>query len=278
MHLLASLASLLPTLVSSSSLGLLQAEEHADRIAEDVEILRRLLVQAIGPAEADSVFFGDIPLQGNSNNPLTVRLLRSTSTLSGRLAAGERVKHSRAFHLPGTGVFYSFDLELPLALAADSRSDDEKDDVESDWERVRREVRSGTSGNQPVLRFDQFVSQEEGRWEVDRDAKEHAIDAVLKTLAQHGQRLSGLDPGDSITVALHVEGSGSAPGAVYSVLGENEEDDANAQGRGLFWASVYAGQSAPERVVIQVPFDALRAGTNGAGFEEVKRRAIVHRY
>ncbi len=274
MLLLASVAALfVPPLLSTAPPAPQEEEKGTSKVAEDVEILRRLLVQAIDPARDDNVFF---PLQKGFNEALNLSL-RSSVAISDYLAVGQRVSHSRGFHLPGAGIFYSFDLELPLTLTAGPSSAGERGGIENDWERMRREVRSGTSGDRTLqLGFGQ--AQEEGRWEIDRDAREQAIDAVLKTLAKHGRRLGELDPGDSITVALHIEGSGSIPGTLYSVLDENEEDDTVAQAQNLFWGSVAARQAAPERVVIQVPFDALRAGEDGGGFEEVKRRAVVHRY
>ncbi len=250
-----------------------EESQRLEEVAEDVEILRRLLVQALEPERSGTLFDPD-------TGALSLMGLTASQSVVTYYAGSQRAGRSRGFRVPGNGVFYSFDLELPVALEQEAASREGSTAAQDDdWERTRREVRGGTSEDTRAvyqIYFDAALrAGSQGRWGIDPKAREEAVDAVLRILAKHGSRLRGIAPGETIVVALFIEGSSGASPRLTRT-GRAQEQTAKDGTSAL--TNLLAQQAPPEHLVIQVPFDALRGSTNGAGLEELRRRASIDRY
>jgi hypothetical protein len=259
----------LPLSAPSALQGTPSAPDTTAEAVEDVEVLRRLLVEAIEPAREYA--------HTDANGDLYMRNLTVTDSILTFYAGRERVASSRGYLVPGSGAFYSLDVRLPVVAADASEAPvDGKEPREDEWERTRRAVREGSEPRTPHLARELGWNAEGDakyaqRLAIDEDARDEVVDAVLATLAKHGSRLRGLASGDDVAVALYVEGSGNdgswVSGADGKMLGTVKEST-------TLWRSMIAQRAPPEHVVVRIPFDALRSGS----LAEVRRAAQVQRY
>lgn len=266
-----------------------------DSVAHEVEVMRRLLVKSIGVVPGESVNdAGAFTMVGN---------WASFSThlpLQGQLAQGSPtvVTHSRGFRVPGTGVIYTMDVQVPARAVAGVPVEEPEEGVDEafgadEWEAAARDVRGDTAkGSAEVLLAARVTASRRiigfpastATWELDPDALDQVIEAVLGTLARHGTRIGNLRDDESITVALQVTASSSSypwrtslwPTSV--AVGEDEDQWAV----GNYWLSAAANQAraALERtVVMQLSRKILGelAGSKTVG-ADVRKRALVHSY
>jgi hypothetical protein len=243
--------------------------------AEGVEILRRILVEALNETAPD---------QHGSAQRFGYRMrlfenLKDDHLVTGLWAADQDVTHSRGFHVPGAGVFFALDVRVPLVHAEPTPIDGQGDGEEDDeWERIKSEVRRGTSAGTGLVdgRAIQVWKgpEEHGTLTLDRDAIRRIEDAVLRTLARHASRVEGLASGDAITVALHLSGSGSLP----VVLGQPDTDEDSEELESYqAWAFLAGGETPERHLVIRVSFADL-AGSGESGLERLRQRALIHEY
>lgn len=257
--------------VSSGAIAL--EDSTTEQAAEDVEIMRRLLVHAID----ETAPAGDEPgkvrfLTGGlaEGQPITGPL---TSFYS--FSNASVVTHSRGFHVPGTGAIFAIDARVPVvAVEPYTAKEDGEERADDDWERIRREVRTGKTETQAGAFKVQFRGTPT-KWELDPDAIDDIERAVLQTLARHGGRIAALDEAEDITVALYLHQGTTVSetgvfGYAFNVGSDDEDDDETA------WTTL-AGRTAPaQRLILRVRVaDLLRAGKDG---RELRERAFVSRY
>ena len=260
------------------------AQRDDSATAEDVEILRRLLVEAINATrEKRTAWRVNAPTVVDTN--LTFgQVLPFTGALSsfyslGGGVLGRPVTHSRGFHVPGTGALYCIDAQLPVVqVESEEEPEAEEEQADDDWERIRRQVRIGRAegsdeGEGTAFAFTYaLVAKPERHFAIDPDAIDRVERAVLRTLARHGTRVQGLRGNECITVALHLQPV-SHTSAAYI-----QPDDADEPGQTV-WSLVGASQARAVSLVIQVSCDDIeRLAPNGSGLKELRRRALVHRY
>ncbi len=245
-----------------------RAVENPERTAEDIEVMRRLLVKEIG-----SVIDAD-----TTSNAQGYTVLHFYSSSVGSRTA---VTHSRGYHVPGLGAVFSLDLSLPLS-EVEVVPEDEEDEPRADdeWEDTRREVlggRGGSSGPHEYIgsgALGQLKKMRAKNYEIDPDEIDDVVDSVVKTVARHGSRIRGLARGDVITVAMYVTSSGLQPVAIAD---PGEGDDQVA----TIWSTVSGSAlRAPDvRIVVQVPIgDALAYIDDRIDGRELRERSVVHRY
>jgi hypothetical protein len=275
------------TLTLTALLALVAAQDEprprtTDSAPEDVEIMRRLLVEAIDKTRTTGVRWRvDTPLRVGGELSVVSGL-----TLSPDGSGGGVVTHSRGFQAPGLGALFSIDAQVPTvqAGAPESTADDspEKDDA---WERVKRQIQTGrkeadetdpllgTIHDRSALLLTTLGRANQRAWTLDPEAMQAVTDAVLETLATHGKRIRELKDRDSITVAIHFTPTNTTP---YISGTHVDSDDASALWGN--WVSIYGASQAPaQRVVIQIPFGDLQA-LNGGGAGQLRRTAGIHRY
>jgi hypothetical protein len=274
-------AALLAPVPLQAGAGLATTPQTTPATAEGIEILRRVLADAL-----DGAFQGE---RGQErvlfNSPGAPGVEGLVTTL---WAGQQTVQHARAFHLPGAGLFFALDVSLPVVkkAAEEPGTDPPQDD---EWERVRREVRGSGSGFRLGGRL-QMTSRVVG--EIDPKAIEQATDLVLRTLARHVGRIEGLGAHESVTVALRLSGrdrswlhewSQDDPHAFEPQTFEVEPDGARGEGAPAqtraFSAYVLAtGQEVRDQnLVLQVTLaDLARAAS--ATPEELRRAARINRY
>jgi len=252
-------------------------DSTTEQAAEDVEIMRRLLVRAIdatapGKEEPGKVGFltggltGTAPITGPLTGPLTSFYRFSSSSV---------VTHSRGFHAPGTGAIFAIDAQVPLVAVEPYAADEEEEErADDDWDRVRREVRTGKTETEGSVFKVQFRGAPT-KWQLDPDAIEDIERAVLETLARHGGRIAGLDEAEDITVALYLhQGATVSETGVFGYafdVGSDDEDDGETA-----WTTL-VGRTAPaQRLILRARVgDVRRAGKDG---RELRERALVSRY
>jgi hypothetical protein len=237
--------------------------------AEGAEILRRILVDALDDAFA----------RGDEGDKALRFLWADRGT----------VQHSRVFHLPEVGLFFSLDAALPVVTreaekGAADRSERAKDD---EWERARRAVRGGGEGEGHVyLLHDRKIKDRE----IDPKAIDQTVDLVLRTVARHAARIEGLAPKETLTVALRLSGRGNTTwsrsgfefddGDDEGELGpraevEREQGDLGMYAYGL---AIAGGSSAREQnLVIRIALADL-AGYAEGSLEALRQRAQINRY
>jgi len=258
---------LLITLASSVQFPSTPREvEVSSRTAEDVEIMRRILVDGLDAALPDvgGARFGD---------------LASTEafvyTVAGGVAGNSTVQRSHGWYLPQAGALFTFDLRLPVVDAPEEASDDEDVAQEDDvWSRTAREVRSGVDGQSGGgvarvttrgLGFAQEVQQR--RKVLDPDAIAKVRDAVLERLARHGSRIEGLGSSDTITVALLLRGQ---EGLAYTT-------DGSAQNVAWLFDAA-AARTAVRHMVIRVPASELASANGSVDVDRLRERSLVAVY
>lgn len=267
----------LAAVAAVASFGAFAPEDSTtEQAAEDVEIMRRLLVHAIDETAPDGEEPGKVRfLTGGlaEGQPITGPL---TSFYS--FSSASVVTHSRGFHVPGTGAIFAIDARVPVvAVEPYAAKEDDQEQGDDDWERIRREVRTGKTETRGGA-FGAFKVQFRGtptKWELDPDAIEDIERAVLETLARHGGRIAALDEAEDITVALYLhQGTTVSETGVFGYafnVGSDDEDDEETA-----WTTM-AGRTAPaQRLILRVRVaDLLRAGKDG---RELRERAFVSRY
>ena len=241
-------------------------QDTTDATAEGIEILRRILVDALAQSASDRTkpqttfqtrLFGRL-----HENELVTQLWSGDGTVS----------HSRGFHLPGEGVFFCLDVGIPLVEGSEpppaAEEEAERDD---EWERTREKVRKGTTGDgiyTGVWKSDVLEPQRRNL-ELDPEAIREIEDVTLRTLARHASRIEGLSPNNTITVAFHLSGSGSMP---MFVAPDDEERDVK-------WLTLDSFQGVEKRLVIRVALSDLTGlGVDGTGIDRVRQRARVYEY
>ncbi|HEX6885293.1 MAG TPA: hypothetical protein VF530_18105 [Planctomycetota bacterium] len=273
-------AALLAPVPLQAGAGLATTPQTTPATAEGIEILRRVLADAL-----DDAFQGE---RGQErvlfNSPSTPGVEGLVTTL---WAGQQTVQHARAFHLPGAGLFFALDVSLPVVKkAAEAPTSDQPQDDE--WERARRELR----GSGPGYRLRALPMAEKVVGEIDPQAIEQATDLVLRTLARHVNRIEGLGAQESVTVALRLSGrdrswlhewSHDDPHTIEPGAFELEPDGARGEGARAqtraFSAYVLAtGQEVRDQnLVLQVALaDLARAAS--ATPEELRRAARINRY
>jgi hypothetical protein len=249
----------------------------SETTAEGVEVLRLILAESLDKAFRDE-------REGTTQ----VHEYRRMEGLVTTLWAGDQtVQHSRAFHLPDVGIFFSLDAALPVVEKKEVKEEPApvekpKDD---EWEEMRRKVRGdtrdfpGSVARQRSLRVKQS--------EIDPRAIEQVTDLVLKTVARHATRVEGLAPQETITVALRLSGRGHGFWATSLPDGTTDGEDpavawadeeAKGEFPGLFAFTLAGGASAREQnLVIRVALSDL-AGYADGGLERLRQRALINRY
>lgn len=234
--------------------------------AEDVEVLRRLLVKGLMPETTDARaldLYKDAQALGTYDRLISTReeLLQDLS-LS---VQGSNVQHSRGFHVPGAGLFYCIELSVPAAAKTETAPNGQPDQSD-EWASTQQEVRNRQQGGSTFTGFFRLDTQFTTTWVLDAAAVDKAIEQVIQTLAEHGTRVRGLGPTDAITVALHVS-AGSWPSANASM----QED---------YLGSLVAYSAArEERVVVRIPRSALQGyADKHVSWSQLRAAAEVSRY
>ena len=266
---------LIPLLVSSGHAPAQQDQVRAtpvERTAEDIEVLRRLIVQEISEQQKTDNSQPTVFSSGQ-NMGYTFRSLNDF-TITG---ASRYVTNSRAFHIPSQGVFFSLDVQLPVIEAKPQQKEPvvEKSEAEEEWDRIRSEVRTGVSSRRNPFKQDSLfgVAREDNRtWELDPEAIDDVENAVLRILARHAGRIDGLQDSDRITVALHMTGS---EGSFYVQTDENDEECTTS----IAWlGGALAARRAPaQKLILQIPVSEVRRGDLNGG-SELRQRALIHAY
>jgi len=260
-------------------------QETSEATAEGIEILRRILAQTIeealpqsDPAQEDGRFsFFD-----SSHEGLVTQLWGSE----------RRVSRSRGFHLPGSGVLFTLDVEVPVVTSEPPAQPEKKTTSEhdDDWDKVKREVRSGQEpGATSWAGVYTGRARQPEHVELDPKAIDRIVEALLKTLARHAARIEGLTPQDSIIVALQLSGGGEA--AVWTtseprlapgkgLLDDGEpEDDTDAGHAVRVYGNVLnliGRQQPPEQhLVLRVSLADLTAE---GGLARLTPRVKINRY
>lgn len=246
--------------------------DAADRTAEDVETMRRLLVKELGEVASPGV----------------VGTPRKTGffTVVSSFGASSSVEHSDGFHVPGMGALFTLELTLPtreLEAEPDAEEQEPRDDDE--WEAARLEA-LGVSKRSPGS-FEYVAGTSLGkirelrskRFEIDPEAIDRVVDGVLRTLGRHGRRIRGLGQNDSITVALRLRASSDSP--LSYVVTDTEAGDDDAEPAIVNWSTPFLiGANTPDqRVVVRLRLSDLAGYIDDLpDSRDLRQRALVHRY
>jgi hypothetical protein len=276
------------TLLAAASLCGSPAQVQArpttsEATAEGAEILRRILVDALGDA-LNRKGKGKTNAEGRGEST-DVQELHRLGVVTTLFAEGETVQHSRVFHLPDVGLFFALDAALPVvSKERDEREPDKAGKSKDDeWERARSELRGGYVGGEGGVFLRRYESAKEA--EIDPKAIEQVIEQVLKTLARHAARIEGLTQRETITVALRLSGRGR------TLWGSDGEELEEGRGEAHAWTTdeegelprafsfvLAGGASAREQnLVIRIALADL-AGFAEGGLEPLRQRAQINRY
>lgn len=264
------------------------APDTSAATAEGIEVLRRILVENLDNAfapkdtrDTHNKADDDKPDQGNG---FAYRSLFENNALVTTLWSGNQtVSSSRGFHAPGLGVFFALDAALPVVVqeqkgASGHGGEPNKDD---EWESMRRQVRSSDEGPL-VLRSREVTDMRDAQ--IDPQAIDQTVDAVLKTLARHASRIEGLAANDQITVALHISGRnrmflGDAGDGLHRSFSYSLNGDSDKGETKPFETLVLAGGTGAveKNLVIRVALADLVAGADG-NLDRLRQRAQINRY
>jgi hypothetical protein len=256
------------------------APRTSEDTAEGAEILRRILVDAL-----DDTFGRKEKEDGGSTTK--IRTLERFGVVTTLWAGRETVQHSRVFHMPDVGLFFSIDAALPVVSKEDDKGAADKDKgakiKDDEWERARRAVRNGGDGN--VFTFRNSPTKE---WDIDPRAIDQVVDQVLRTVARHAARVEGLTPRETITVALRLSGRGhgfwsgngwtDGDGDREGERGAHVDDDEEGLAAEGYNYVLAGGTSAREQnLVIRVALSDLTSYSEG-NIETLRQRAQINRY
>ena len=242
--------------------------------AEGIEILRRVLIEALDKAFVE---------QPARDRVLFNKDFQTNGLFTSLWAGGQTVQHARAFHMPEVGLFFALDLSLPVVKKEGEPGSDQPENDE--WERARREVRGAPDG----VRLRVIQREGESLGEIDPKAIDQVTDLVLRTLARHVSRIEGLGSHETVTVALRLSGrdrswlhewSEDDPHGLKALDEEAPEVDEPEQARSMaFSAYVLAtGHEVREQnLVLRIPLADLK-GAEQATPEQLRRTARVNRY
>ncbi len=262
---------LLPILVSTGYAPANQVPPAttAKSTLEDIEVLRRLMVQEISDHDANNQ---PLVYSGGQGLNYTFRSLGDVSVGG----VGKSVAQSRAFHLPGQGVFFSLEVQLPV-IEAEAITDDEpvveKNEAEEEWDRARTQVRTGVSSRRSLFKSEFFgVTEKDDRtWKIDPAAIVDVEQGILRILARHAGRVEGLGNSDLVTVALHMSGSES------SWIVQTNDDDEECTSIGWLGGALAARRAPTKKLIVQVSMAELRRGDLNGG-SKLRERARIHSY
>ena len=238
-------------------------------VALDIEILRRLLIQAVDQTSPED---DGVEVRSSWPNTLSTSAARQAFNYSFFTNKAGRVAHSvgyaRGFHMPGLGAVYHMDVTLPVVEVEPPRESESEEDYADDvWRQMEREVQGGDQSNTAYSSLLFAVRDaNQKHYAIDEDAIEEVRDAVIATVARHGRRIEVLRQDEDIVVSLRIT-PGHAP-MVYTSTNDDEEEG------NVSWLTGYAALSAePVNVVIRLPRVDLDGDPDAA-----RRRATVHRY
>jgi hypothetical protein len=179
---------------------------------EDIEIYRRLLTRSLMPFTSgeqrstlanQTTFLRLVTPTVVTNEHPTDRFLNQgkSQSPSERFFTHDKPNphadieyHSlrvEGVRLPQGGIVFTADVPGKLTLPATKKPEKQRPQL-SDWERVRLEFRG---------------EKVEVAAKTDRQDQPHVVDAVLHSLAENGQHLSGLTPDQNVTVVLTFRGA-----------------------------------------------------------------------
>ena len=247
-----------------------QATSELERRAEDVEIMRRLLVQAIGgnqerpeqPALAPSGLPGTSLgwLQGLYGDrrgawSTAIDLGGGRSQWSSPVASRRpQVLHARGFVAPNSQVIFALDVRVPgVWISSVSEPETAPADPADDWSRVERQVRGSESAPEPSERpaegaaadassaFLSAVRATQTHWlRCDPQLLAEVRGKVMEVIARHGRRIDGLSTVGTLTVALRFSAyAGTMAGA--------QEETRDASEMAAWLSVVGARQQAASR-------------------------------
>jgi len=247
--------------------------------AEGAEILRRILVDALDDGFARKQKEDD---ESTTHFREFDRRGFVTTLWSNR----ETIQHSRVFHLPEVGLFFSFDAALPVVSREEEKGVADKGGKAKDdeWERARRAVRGGGDANVLMLGVHKSKNSE-----IDPKAIDQVIDLVLRTVARHASRVEGLTPRETLTIALRLSGrertvwsgddwddDGEHEGALEGRVRTDGDEGELASGAYSF---VFAGGSSAreQNLVLRIALSDLTGYSEG-GLDSLRQRAQINRY
>jgi len=256
------------------------AREHDfEALAEDVEVMRRILVESLrdhyeamatvdAPEAAalqqrKTALEQDLSVAAREGYLLTHPGISGPNSVLARYrAVAGQVAHAdefraQGFCIPGSGVFFTLDVAVPLKMVKEPAPNDENASTDA-WEAAKRAVQQGaplaprTAGAKPE------------RWVMDPDATAGVIDAILDAIAEHGWRIEQLRPSEVITVAVRFTAPGGGGHGGFSRGRASREYDRalDLLIRSQSDASAARGVT-PRHVMIQASkknLDAIHAG------------------
>lgn len=237
-------------------------------MTEDVEIMGRILTKAVAVHYAGisgtTVQFPQ-PSPKKRAGSASGKALVTTLGLYNRVLA-DRVStpdlNMRGFYVPGSGVFFVFDVRARTVLMAKTEKEEAKGDL---WEKTEEEVRKGET----YVFVDSDKSQQ--RTAIDPEAVDTTVDLLLAAVARHGRHIEQLVPGDSITLAVRIRPHRGVTWGPDSAL--------FAEPAYFVVSNVWIGDVAPQQVIIQVPVAAIEDHPAGEiDLEALKEQTRITRY
>ena len=225
--------------------------------AEDVEIMRRVLVKAINERPGASIRVAPESL------PTVFGVYSAQADLL--TTSGTGVTHSRAFHVPGAGAVFTLDVDVPVRQVLRTPETDEAEDSDSAWDEARDELHG--RARTPEGWFDAVQLPKLAELEIDAEHVDEIQDTILDTLTRFASRIRGLGSSEHLTVVVHLEATNN----IANFVG-NEEGTSD-----LFYVGGFAGKPVgAQRLVLRV---SLRNVTGRIDDRvDVRRGSVVHRY
>lgn len=237
----------------------------AERTAEDIEVMRRVLVNELDALVPRTAPEG-APLSDEQATLMSVYRVNAFSWGTPRVATS-----ARGFRVPGTGAVFAIDVEAPLREVEES-PEPPQESTSDEWEEARRELdarrRPSSSGNRLLFGL---AKEKRRRYEIDAAFVDRAVAAVKAAARKHGHRISGLGPDESILVLLHV-----APGSSALPL-ETPRAEGDAASY-VYWLDVPGANVRPQHVVVRVPVGAAAEKPYLDDRVEPAAGGGVHRY
>ncbi|GEM_PF-5135389 len=141
-----------------------------------------------------------------------------TDVTAANIASGEyqvgfsATSDTRGLYLPGHGVVYSTDIQVPLKAAPTEEAEGENANPDA-WEQARHDVR-GTSDPTIYTLANAFARQTSGvassGYVMDKRYIDAAVDSILGSIGRYGSRIEQLPGSESIAVAIRLVPRGQA--------------------------------------------------------------------
>lgn len=240
-------------------------------IAEDIEIMERIIAKALAKHFADAAKATDesdpesITAVLESSRVQTAEAFYALTLASGARQTRRSDFNVEGFYVPGVGAMFT--LNLPTLLEEVDPPKEEDKSTGDLWTEAEDELRGKTSGAPWGVRTP-FKKARRRKYAVDQEDLDSHLDTLFRTIGKYGSRIEQLGAGDAIVLAIRIKGR-TPTGKGVNLAGSYRQ---------LLFTST-GSRTTSDRVVVRIPMSAVKTYESGrSGLRDIKQASDVAQY